>query len=56
MFGWWGLGFGILFLLFGVFAVFFFPSSQYHQEKELATGGVIMGIVSLVVGAALVFM
>ena len=55
MFGLWGIGFGILLLLFGVFAVFFFPSSQTHQQEELATGGVIMGIISLIIGAVLIF-
>ena len=55
MFGLWGLAFGILLLAFGVFAIFFFPSSQTHQEEPLTTGGIIMGIISLVIGAMLVF-
>jgi len=56
MFGLWGLVFGVLLLAFGVFAVFFFPSSSTHQESELAIGGVIMGVISLLIGAALVFL
>jgi len=55
MFGYYGLGFGILLLLFGIFCVFFYPSSQMHQEKELAVGGIFMGVVSLLIGAALIF-
>jgi uncharacterized membrane protein len=55
MFGLWGLGFGVLLLLFGVFCVFFFPSSEKHQEQEIATGGVIIGVIALILGAALVF-
>jgi hypothetical protein len=42
-------------MLFGVFCVFFFPESHIHQERELAIGGVAIGIVSLVIGAMLVF-
>ena len=55
MFGWWGLIPGVLLLLFGAFCIFFFPSSQTHQEKELAIGGIIIGIISLLIGAALIF-
>ena len=55
MFGLWGLGGGILLLLFGVFCIFFFPSSQTHQESSLAVGGIIIGIISLIFGAVLVF-
>ncbi len=43
-------------LLFGVFAIFFFPSSQAHQEKDLTLGGIFLGIVSLLIGAALAFL
>jgi hypothetical protein len=56
MFGLWGLFFGILLFLFGVFSVFFFPSSYYHQEADLAKGGIFLGIVALLLGAVLIFM
>ncbi len=56
MFGLWGLVIGVLLLLFGIFCVFFFPSSEKHQEQELAIGGVFIGVVSLIIGAVLVFM
>jgi len=56
MFGLLGLVIGALLLIFGVFAVFFFPSSYYHQEEELTVGGVFLGIVSLLIGAALAFL
>jgi hypothetical protein len=55
MFGLWGIGGGILLLLFGIFCIFFFPESETHQEKSLAIGGVFIGIVSLAAGAMLVF-
>ncbi|MBN1896781.1 MAG: hypothetical protein JW789_03605 [Candidatus Aenigmarchaeota archaeon] len=55
MFGLWGLAFGIILLAFGVFAIFFFPSSQTHQEESLAVGGVVMGVIAIVIGAMLVF-
>jgi hypothetical protein len=55
MFGIWGLGFGIVLMAFGVFAVFFFPMSSTHQEEELATGGVVMGVIALLIGAVLIF-
>lgn len=55
MFGIGGLIGGVLLLLFGLFCVFFFPSSQTHQETELAIGGVVIGVISLIVGAILVF-
>ena len=55
MFGLWGLGIGILLLLFGVFCVFFYPSSEKHQETDLAIGGVIIGVISLIIGAVLIF-
>jgi uncharacterized membrane protein len=56
MFGLWGLGGGILLFLFGIFCVFFFPSSSSHQEESLAIGGVVIGLISLVVGAVLIFL
>jgi hypothetical protein len=55
MFGLWGLGIGIMMLLFGVFAVFFFPSSLTHQEKNLSVGGIFMGILALIIGGMLIF-
>ena len=55
MFGLWGLGIGILLILFGIFAVFFFPSSEKHQEEALAIGGVFLGVVALIAGAILIF-
>ena len=55
MFGLWGIGGGILLLLFGVFCIFFFPESEIHQERGLTIGGIFIGIVSLVIGAMLVF-
>ena len=55
MFGLWGLGIGIVLLIFGVFAVFFFPSSHTHQEETLAIGGVFLGVVALIAGAILIF-
>ncbi len=55
MFGLWGLAAGILLLVFGVFAVFFFPSSSTHQEEALTKGGVFMGVVALLIGAVLIF-
>jgi hypothetical protein len=55
MFGLWGLGGGILLLLFGIFCVFFFPSSYYRQDEELSIGGIVIGLISLLVGAALIF-
>ncbi len=55
MFGLWGLAFGIILLAFGVFAIFFFPSSQTHQEESLAVGGIVMGVIAIVIGAMLVF-
>ena len=56
MFGLWGTVGGVLLLLFGIFCVFFFPSSERHQEASLAVGGVVIGLVSLVLGAVLVFL
>jgi hypothetical protein len=55
MFGLWGIGGGILLLLFGIFCIFFFPESSTHQEQNITIGGIFIGIVSLVVGAMLVF-
>ena len=55
MFGLWGLGSGVLLLLFGVFAIFFFPSSYYHQQEELSIGGVVMGLIALLIGGVLIF-
>jgi hypothetical protein len=55
MFGLWGLGAGILLLLFGVFAVFFFPSSGWHQETELSVGGIVLGVIALLIGGILIF-
>ena len=55
MFGLLGLGVGILLLLFGAFCIFFFPSSRAHQEESLTIGGIVMGLVSLLIGAMLVF-
>jgi hypothetical protein len=55
MFGLFGIVGGILLLLFGIFCVFFFPSSYIHQENELTIGGIIIGVVSLIVGAMLIF-
>lgn len=55
MFGLWGVGGGILLWLFGIFCVFFFPSSMTHQEGELAIGGVVIGIISLIIGSILIF-
>ena len=56
MFGLWGIVIGALLLLFGIFAVFFFPSSQTHQEETLAIGGVVMGVIALIIGAVLIFL
>jgi hypothetical protein len=55
MFGLFGIAGGILLMLFGIFCVFFFPSSDVHQEKSLAIGGIIIGVVSLIAGAILIF-
>ena len=55
MFGLWGLGIGILLLLFGIFSVFFYPSSEKHQETDLAIGGVILGVIALIIGSVLIF-
>jgi hypothetical protein len=56
MFGFWGLGGGIVLLLFGIFCVFFFPSSSYHQEQNITVGGIVIGVVSLIIGGALIFL
>ena len=55
MFGLGGFLIGILLLLFGVFCIFFFPSSQTHQEGSLTIGGIFIGVVSLIIGGILVF-
>jgi hypothetical protein len=55
MFGLWGLVIGILSLLFGIFAIFFFPSSYWHQEENLTIGGIFLGVIALIVGGILVF-
>ncbi len=55
MFGIGGVIGGILLMLFGVFCVFFFPSSTTHQEQSLAVGGIVIGVISLIIGAMLVF-
>jgi hypothetical protein len=55
MFGLWGLGGGVLLFIFGVFCIFFFPSSSTHQEEEIAIGGVIIGVIALITGAVLIF-
>lgn len=55
MFGLFGIVGGVLLLLFGIFCVFFFPESSIHQESNLAVGGIMIGIVSLIAGAMLVF-
>ncbi len=55
MFGFWGLGTGILLLIFGVFAVFFFPSSLTHQERNLSLGGIFLGVIALIIGGMLIF-
>jgi hypothetical protein len=55
MFGLLGIAGGILLMLFGIFCVFFFPESSTHQQQSLSIGGVIIGVVSLLVGAMLVF-
>lgn len=55
MFGLWGIGGGILLFIFGIFCIFFFPSSYYHQEEDLAKGGIVIGLISLLIGAILIF-
>ena len=55
MFGIWGLVGGILLFLFGIFAIFFYPSSSFHQERELAAGGIFLGFVAVLIAAALIF-
>ena len=55
MFGIGGIIVGILLMLFGVFCVFFFPSSYYHQEESLTIGGIVIGVLSLIIGAMLIF-
>ncbi len=55
MFGLWGLVIGIALMLFGVFAVFFFPSSQTHQEGNITIGGIFMGVLALLIGGILIF-
>ena len=56
MFGIWGLITGVLLFLFGIFSIFFFPSSMYHQEGDLAVGGIVLGLIALGIGAVLIFM
>ncbi|UCD03156.1 MAG: hypothetical protein JSV63_00790 [Candidatus Aenigmatarchaeota archaeon] len=55
MFGLWGLGIGILSIIFGIFMVFFFPGSIKTQEEELQMGGVFLGVIALIVGGVLIF-
>ena len=50
---------GILLILFGGFMVFFFPASSEkptgHQPEKFSISGIIIGLLSLVIGVMLLF-
>ncbi|MEM5798304.1 MAG: hypothetical protein QXP39_01020 [Candidatus Aenigmatarchaeota archaeon] len=54
MFGLAGLIIGILLIIFGLYMIFFFPSTIEHQA-EFSWRGVLLGVIALVIGALLIF-
>lgn len=55
MFGWTGALIGILLILFGGYMIFLFPDSRRYQTEQFTKTGMGMGIISLLIGAILLF-
>jgi hypothetical protein len=55
MFGILGFFIGILLGAFGLFMVVFFPNTQEHQAESFTVAGIVIGIISLVIGFLLIF-
>jgi len=55
MFGFVGWLVGGLFIILGIFLIFFFPSVIEHQPSNIGFTGIILGLIFLVVGGVLVF-
>lgn len=45
----------ILLIIFGGFMVLFFPLAPEHQPESFSISGVIIGFISLIIGAYLLF-
>ena len=56
MFGLIGFLIGIMLVLFGFFLAIFFPNLPEHQGENFALAGIVIGIVLLIVGAALILL
>ncbi len=56
LFGLLGGLFGVLFLIAGVFLVFFFPGTTEHQTEHFSLVGVVLGFIFLLVAGALLFL
>lgn len=55
MFGWLGIGLGIVLFLIGGFLVVFFPGTWEHQGDAFSLTGIILGFIFLIAAFFLVF-
>jgi hypothetical protein len=55
MFGWTGILIGILLILFGGYMIFLFPDTERYQTAGFTRTGMAMGLLSLLIGAVLLF-
>ncbi len=56
MFGWLGIGIGILLIVLGGWLVFFFPSTVEHQPEQFGWTAIVLGIVLIIIGGLFVFL
>lgn len=46
---------GLLLIIFGIFMMFFFPGAGEYQESWMASTGVIIGVICVILGIVLLF-
>ncbi len=47
---------GLLFVIFGIFMMFFFPGASEYQESWMSSTGVIVGIICVILGVVMLFL
>jgi len=55
MFGIWGTVAGIILILIGGGLIFFFPSAGDYQPDEMSILMVVIGFVTVIIGAIMIF-
>jgi len=55
MFGLAGILAALLLIIIGMFLVFFFPANENHQADSMAWTGILIGLISWVIAAILLF-